>query len=63
MVATAVKRCLCLTFSPNNTRIVAERREAIPNPLGRDDFRIACFSPMTFKQSQKFEQKREKRTL
>src|SRR5262249_22911935 len=29
--------CLCLTFSPNNTRIVAERRGAIPSPLGRDD--------------------------
>ena len=34
--ATAT-RCLCLTFSRNKSRILAEFREAIPNPLGRND--------------------------
>ena len=37
------RRCLCLTYSPNNTRIVAERRETIPSRPGRDDdFRFRC---------------------
>ena len=39
IIPLVIARCyLCLTFSPNNTRIVCERPEVIPSPLGRNSF-------------------------